>query len=367
MILAIDSREFMPGKKTGIRRHLEGLIQQLCRKHISLRIFLVVNSSCEKPPFGPNVRYLQAEERNTLFFDQVTLPGLIRKCGAQVFYSPYYKVPLLCPCPVISTVHDLMELTYEDYRENRGALRNLLMKTAARLYFMKCRAITCDSRFTLDEISRLFPGSRDKMRVMHLDYFSTAAPAGLPARFKVPVPFILYTGNFKPHKNVEGLLEAFSLFKKRTGLPHALVLAGGYMGVDLLLSERAQMERLPVIFTGHVSDEEMEGFYRHADLLVMPSLYEGFGYPVVEAMAHGVAVCSSRSASLPEVAGQAARYFNAEDPEDMAGALIDVLTKPGLKKELSEKGRVEARRFLEGRFAEGFIALASELAPRAPI
>ena len=159
-------------------------------------------------------------------------------------------------------------------------------------------------------------------------------------------PYVLYVGNVKPHKNIRTLLNAFAQLRTRRN-DLDLVFVGGSCKEDRSLSEQA--ERLGI--TGsirdlrHISDEDLVCAYNGAEVLVLPSLYEGFGYPVLEAMACGTPTIVSSGGSLPEIVGAASLIVDPSRPEDLAEALSHVLRDPEMKRDLIAKGKINIQRF----------------------
>jgi glycosyltransferase involved in cell wall biosynthesis len=166
-------------------------------------------------------------------------------------------------------------------------------------------------------------------------------------------PFILYVGTAFPHKNLENLIKAFEIIN--ASQPELkLVLAGKRERFYKLLEKLADQSpaRPSVVFTGWVEDSELKWLYQHAQAYVFPSLSEGFGLPGLEAMVHGCPVISSNATCLPEVYGDAAVYFDPENPEEMAAKIIEVISSEKLRQSLIEKGYVQAKKYSWRRMAQ---------------
>ena len=365
MIIAIDARELIPGRMTGIRRHLETLLVNLGRKEPDWEVKLLVNQHCEKPGFPGKVGYVEHPESITWFWDQVVLKRLVRHVKADVLYSPYYKIPLSAGCKTVCTIHDVMELALDEYRVERGRLHTAAYTAMVRKCLKQADAVTCDSEFTRKELVRLFGDPGEKLKTVLLDYspspLVSKSPGLVLAKYGITVPFILYVGNFKSHKNLPLLIEAHQSLCGTTDAFPTLVLAGGGGGSDPAVRERARLSGGKVIVAPRVSEEELSAIYRKASLFVMPSLYEGFGYPVIEAFSHGVPVCCSTAASLPEVAGDAACSFNPLDAQSCAGAIQKVLSDESYRAELVGRGKARAQAFSAGNFCEAFIGIVRGL------
>jgi len=160
-------------------------------------------------------------------------------------------------------------------------------------------------------------------------------------------PYILFVGNLEPRKNLVRLIEAFGRLKARHTLPHQLIVAGkrGWLYRSIFEAVERLGLRDDVIFTGYVPAEDLPALYAMADLFAFPSLYEGFGLPVLEAMACGTPVLTARTGSLPEVAGEAAWYVDPLDVEALADGMARILTDPGTRADLVDRGLLQAKRF----------------------
>ena len=277
------------------------------------------------------------------------IEGALRRRRGDAYWSPHYNIPLLRGGKMLVTVHDLAHLALPEY--TRAAHRHAY----ARLMFARVRTATArifDSRFSADEFARLVgpvgPGDEVIYPGVEASWFSIERAAVPP----YPRPYLLYVGNVKPHKNVRGLLDAFRLMAD--GVEHDLIIVGrreGFIHGDPEAVRRAEALGGRVVFTDWVDDARLEQYFAHADALVFPSRYEGFGLPPLEAMASGCPVVVSRAASLPEVCGDAAIYCDPSDPADIAAATRRLLGDRALRDEMVERGRERAREFTWDRCA----------------
>jgi glycosyltransferase involved in cell wall biosynthesis len=167
------------------------------------------------------------------------------------------------------------------------------------------------------------------------------------AQYRLPQWFIISVGTLEPRKNYSRLIAAYALMRRQTGLPHHLIICGGPGWLFQEVDERVRTEGIAdyVHFLGFVPDPDLAALYTLADLMVFPSLYEGFGIPPLEAMACGAPVVSSNNSSLPESVGNAALMVNAEDIEDIADAMARVLGNSAFRARLIELGRIQAAQF----------------------
>lgn len=280
--------------------------------------------------------------------------------GRRPFWSPHYNFPVLWRKKLLATVHDVFHLA--NPRFVSGIHRRLYAQFMFRKLARRADAVLCVSSFTKKELFRLAGGRGDRMRMVHngVDDFWFHPPE---AERPHPRPYLLFVGNVKPHKNLGRLLQAFGLLKDK--IPHDLVVVGkkeGFLTGDREVIRQAGVFGGRVQFTGLLEDEQLRRYYASADLLVFPSLYEGFGLPPLEAMACGTPVACSNAASLPEVCGEAALYFDPLQPQDMAGKVSKILSDPPLREELARKGLEQARSFSWERAATETARVLEELA-----
>ena len=282
--------------------------------------------------------------------------------GTDLYWSPHYTIPLLRRGKLLVTVCDVCHLALPHLFG--GLHRRLYAKLMFAAVRRKADAIITISEFTRREFLRLVGPARQEIHAITL-----AAPerwfSVRPTRNPEPAPYVLYVGNVKPHKNLTTLLEAMRLLPD--DVAHNLVIVGkesGFLTGDPRVRERAAALGDRVRFTGRVSDEALEQYVAHADALVFPSLYEGFGLPPLEAMACGCPVVVSNAASLPEVCGDAAVYIDPLDPADLARQLRRVLGDATLREELRARGRARARQFSYDDCVRRTLAVVDELLAR---
>jgi glycosyltransferase involved in cell wall biosynthesis len=284
-------------------------------------------------PYSANIYSVQ---------EQLELPRLIPK-ATQLFWSPHYNIPMFYRGPLLVTIHDMFHLAMPQY------VGGWHKRAYARLLFTRLRGqanhILTVSEFSKQEILRLTPSGKQPITVTHLgvdENWSNVTKSQRPYEH----PYIIFVGNVKPHKNVRGLLEAFSLIYK--DIPHDLVIVGkreGFVTGDETVARQAEVLGQRVVFTGYVSDENLKKYVAGASALVLPSFYEGFGLPPLEAMACSCPVIISNAASLPEVCGDAALYIDPNNPQDIAATIRRLLGYEVLQQQLKQKGLERVKLF----------------------
>ncbi len=269
-----------------------------------------------------------------------------------------FSVPRALPCPYVMTVHDMLEHMARA-REQNGFWRSLHFQLTRRVLRGAAR-IFAVSNFTKTEIEKLFEIPADRIEVVYnaiderfLHGHASAADRELIAqRYQVTYPFLLYAGRISPHKNVVRMIEAFSALK--TALERdqiypdlKLIIIGDDLSgnPDLRRTVVRSGVQNDVRFLGFVPIEVLRIFYDEAKVFVFPSLYEGFGLPPLEAMAHGTPVVTSNVTSLPEVVGSAAVLVNPENVFEIMRALHRVLTDQALRNRLKERGYQQTAKF----------------------
>jgi glycosyltransferase involved in cell wall biosynthesis len=291
-----------------------------------------------------NVRLIDCGAKPYSLREQIQLPQAIPQ-RADLFFAPYYTIPLLYRGPLAVTVHDMSHRVVEEITGNwkkrlyARAMFDALRKRAAVIFAV--------SDFSRSELLRLTSGPRsDNIVTTHLGvdrqwYDARSVPRSRPGHYFVCV------GNIKPYKNLPRLVDAFLMVQDR--IPQDLVIIGQSEGLITGESPEFFAKLDPangrIHRTGFVSSEQLLSLVGHADALIMPSLYEGFGLPPVEAMAAGVPAVIARAASLPEVCGDAALYFDPLRVEDIAEKLLSIASDHGLRERLKENGLTRSRLF----------------------
>jgi glycosyltransferase involved in cell wall biosynthesis len=339
--LCIDARMLFA---SGIGTYLRNILFNF-EKQPELSITLIVQSSSKE--------FLKERLFKTAICDvpiysvqeQLVLPCKIPKCD--VFWSPHYNIPLL---PIqarkrVVTIHDVCHLVHGD---SLSFIQKKYASLMLRQAVFRSDAVCTVSRFSQQEIVRCTGADQEKIIWSHegvdKDFFSPSNPLEaaqhIQKKYGIHRPYILYVGNFKPHKNIHRLLEAYH-FLRTKHTEHDLVLVGK-RGKDGCIEKAMQCHEgnsPHVKILENVSDEDLADFYRAARVFILPSLYEGFGLPPLEAMGCLCPVVVSKAASLPEVCGDAALYVDPQDAQSIAHGLLQVLEDSSLREVLIENGK----------------------------
>jgi glycosyltransferase involved in cell wall biosynthesis len=291
--------------------------------------------------------------------DWVEFRNVVKRLECDVVHVPHlFWRPVMLPCPYVVTVHDL--LTYFYPTTNGSRWRRFIHNYMTRRSLTGAARILAVSKFTRNDIVRLFNIAPKKISVVYnaIDQRFTQGHATdadremIAERYQVNYPFILYAGNITEHKNVGRIIEAFSALKvdlaKENRFPDLkLIIIGDELSKhpDLRRTVIKSAVQNEVRFLGFVPIDVLRIFYDAAKVFVFPSLYEGFGFPPLEAMAHGTPVVTSNVSSLPEVVGNAAVLVNPENVFEITRAVHRVLVDPSLRERMKERGYEQVKKF----------------------
>jgi glycosyltransferase involved in cell wall biosynthesis len=350
------------------------LIQLL--KRFPLELFELFGWDYDRFPYTEvaGVEYLSrcrfnGRTANTLWH-LLRYPLLARKRGFSACFFPaaHRRIPYRSPCPSAGTVHDMAAYWgSRKTRESLGLIRMIMPDSLRHL-----DRVIAVSEFVKQELIDLVNVRESKITVISNavdSAFFYPRPRNeesvvLIQPFSFRRPYILYASRIEyPIKNHVRLIEAFGIFKERTRYPHRLVLAGreSHRADRVMEAAAASKYRNDIFFTGHFPSESLPELYSGADIVVFPSMYEGFGLGVLEAMASGVPVACARAASLPEAADHAALYFDPKDAEDMADRMVTLISDHDLARECRQKGIERAKSFSWDSCAEKTLALLKSL------
>jgi len=280
---------------------------------------------------------------------------------AELFHATEHLLMPLRGVPTVLTVHDLIYRLFPRYHKR---LNYVYLNAAMPLYVRRADAIIAISRSTKRDLVRLYRVPPEKVTVVYeapAPHFQPARPEAIAAvrrRYSLPDRFMLTVGTIEPRKNLSRLVDALALVRRiRPDLE--LVIAGtrGWLDTDFFRHLEGHACRESVLMLGYVPDGDLPALYAAADLCVVPSLYEGFGLPVLEAMACGTPVACSRVSSLPELGGDAAAYFDPTSVEEMSAGISRVLGDESLGEAMRVRGLARAARFSWERTARETMAV----------
>jgi glycosyltransferase involved in cell wall biosynthesis len=270
--------------------------------------------------------------------------------GVELFHEPHYTLPSGLRGRSVVTIHDLIHLKLPQYFT---LLQRTYAKEMLRHAVRSAGAIIAVSQKTKDDILEKFGVVGDRVAVIHngiRPVFQRMEDRELVGRFRtvrgLPHPFILYVGNVKPHKNIPALLDSFAALHSENS-DIVLVFAGGSCLRDSALSEQCRKLRIQEAIRdlGQLAEPDLVAAYNAAELVVLPSWYEGFGFPALESMACETPVVVSNGGALPEVVGDAACVFDLARPEELTEAMRGLMGDSEKRRQLIEKGKRRSASF----------------------
>ena len=364
MHVVVDGRMV---SNTGIGRWLENIVAHLAQADSGHRITVLVNRGSQRVrPFATSTRRLAISAPLYSIREQLILPLEVFRCRPDLVHYPNFNVPLLGRAPYVMTLCDL--IYYVSPQACPSWLAHQYARWMIRAAVDKARKVITISEYSKRDMVRHLGLKETKIAVVYpavnLELYrpDPCATNGRPVQKKLGIkrPYILYTGNHEPRKNLRRLIEAYRELSCRR--EYQLVLSGRRDPRRKALYDAAAdlVARGEVIFCGEVAEADLPQLYAGASLFVFPSSYEGFGFPPLEAMACGAPVVCSAATSLPEVVGEAALLVSAESTLELRQAMERALGSASLRAELREKGLVRARSFSWTAAAQQVLAVYEE-------
>jgi glycosyltransferase involved in cell wall biosynthesis len=363
-LIAIDARKL---GDLGIGTYIAGLVRELaaidrCHDYV---VLVPPGARLELPEAAQGGRIEPCAAPKYSVRELWSLPLRLWRAGADLLHSPHYVLPPLRSCPAVVTVHDLIHLRFPESLASR--LGPVYARLMLRLSTRSARRILTVSEHSKRDMIELLGVEPERVRVV---------PNGVDERFRplrdekrleavrrhwgLPKRFALCVGNINPHKNVPRLLQAMRLVSAEEDVERVLVGESVRRDPKVQAIREALARERAVRHVPFVPHAELPAFYSLAELLVTPSLYEGFGLTPLEAMACGTPVVAARRASLPEVLGDAAEWVDPERPEDIARGVLRLCTDRPRREELAALGTERARLYSWRRSAEQTLELYTE-------
>jgi glycosyltransferase involved in cell wall biosynthesis len=355
---------FWDNPSVGSGQYLKYLLPALLEIDDDLEIILVSPKPFKtKPDTEPKLKFQvattpflkQASNLTKVWFEQITFPRTCQKLGVDVAHVPYFGSPLAPTVPTVVTIHDLIPMVLPEYRGN-ALVRFYTSLVAAAA--PQARLILADSEASKRDVLQQLNVPDKQVRVVYLAPAPSFQPAetwqqiiDIKKKYNLPENFVLYLGGYDVRKNVSALLHAYTWVSAALGDQYPLVLVGRLPEKDtsffpdpLRIARELGIEEY-VVTPGWIAEEDRPLLYAAATVFVFPSRYEGFGLPVLEAMACGTPVVTTNAASIPELAGPAAFQLDPNDTKHMAAPIIRLCTEEESNDEMIERGFTQVEKF----------------------
>ncbi|MCX6632193.1 MAG: glycosyltransferase family 1 protein [Candidatus Solibacter sp.] len=357
MRIGVNALYLIPGGVGGTEIYLRSLLTALAEidHHNHYFVFTNRETGPDLVPPRPNFTHVPQAVRAVnrparLLWEQSALPLAAARLSLDVLFNPGFTAPLLCGCPQVTVFHDMQHKRHPEYfRWFDLPFWNFFLFWSATV----SRRIVAVSGATADDLRRWYRLPPAKIRIV---------PSGVDPRFfelaacRCPEPFLLAVSTLHPHKNLDGLLRAFAVFRQRHP-EYRLVVSGihGFFSAELhALRDRLHLADC-VEFPGWIPREQLYGFYARADAFLYPSLFEGFGLPVLEALAAGVPTGCSQIEPVNSIAAGAALKFDPRDPSAIAEVMHRLVADGELRERLAVAGPLRAAEFSWRTTAEGVL------------
>jgi len=347
MLIGIEAERANTAQKTGVEHYAKQLIEHLAKIDNDNRYVLYLRTR-------PQAWLLALPDNFTikvmpfpLFWTQLRISWEMLVHPVDVLFIPASAMPFVHPRRSISAIHDLAWDFFPETYTKFILYYSIFVTWFVAKFSSRLIAV---SQATKNDIVKKYHISSDKVSVIYHGYEVANQPicqsANLPESLNLPEKYVLFLSTLQPRKNLEGLIDAFKLLKsEHPELPHKLVVVGkpGWKYQGIL--ENINQNRDNVVYLNYVSDKDRLAILRRSELLVLPSFYEGFGMQILEAFAANVPVATSNISSMPEVAADAAVYFDPKNILEIKNAMMHVLLDKSLADNLREKGKIRLKDF----------------------
>jgi len=345
--IGIDARP-LSYQLTGIGYYVKHLLDAMQKAESPHRFYLISNTSIPYRVSNPRWQKVEgglSKKLTSTLWMQTRVPLLSLRLKLHVFWSPRHHLPLLLPPRVgcVVTIHDIVHRRYPETMSRANLMvERLLMNASIR----RAGTIITDAFSTRRDLERWYRVKSSKIRVIYPGVPPLPDEEAAVDTGHFPDRFILFVGTLDPRKNFEGLFRAFEMLDPRQYGLHLVIVGGSGWKNDVFFKKLAQSPvRKYVRLTGYLSRAQLAWLYRRAVCLVLPSIYEGFGFPILEAMAMGTPVITSSVSSMPEVAADAALLVDPADAKRLSEAVLSVLRDRKLRLRLIAAGRQRAAVF----------------------
>ena len=361
--IAIDARKI---RDFGIGTYIRNLVRELAEIDRTNQYLLLTGPRGKEVLHGLPENFRTVLQRAPVYSGRelITVSWQLYKLKVDLFHATHYVLPSVVPCKAVVTIHDIIHLLYPEFLPNRLAFTYAMWMIRRSL--QRGDRIVTVSHNTRQDLMRYFRVGGEKIDVIYngiecsfCDPLSDEDLQRWKRNLGLEKPYVLFVGNPKPHKNLDSIIKAYARALELRDLPHQLVCVGDRKSIEDKIRQRTQQMGIEdrILLLGHVAQEALPAIYQGASLFMYPTLYEGFGLPVIEAMASGVPVITSNTSALKEIAAGYADLVSPLDVEGMAQTILQCLGDEDHAATLSKLGRQRALDFDWRRSAEATLEI----------
>ncbi|MCG3203801.1 MAG: D-inositol-3-phosphate glycosyltransferase [Elusimicrobia bacterium] len=368
MRIGVDTRPLREKQTSGIPMYVRSLLESLASIDSKNEYILYCHKDFNTPLPGPNFRKRSgALTRFGNIWMQTELPFWLKQDRVDVFWGTQHVLPVFMEKHIkgVLTVHDLVQYAFPDTMKMKNLWINKIIIPPS---VHRADVIVAESNWTIADVKKFINPKNKIMKTVYLGvgptFFSRDKETSrkkIKEQYGIDAPFLLTVGTFEPRKNIAGLFRAFSLIADK--IPHHLAVVGQKGWKNKKITEEISGSRIKnrIHLLGFVPDDILPEAYSASDLFVFPSLYEGFGFPPLEAMACAVPVVASNVSSIPEVVGDAAMLVNPHDARSISEGILKVVSTPTLQKDLVERGLKQASLFTWKKTADEMLKIFEQV------
>lgn len=362
MKVGFDGR-YAEGDLVGVGNYILNLIKLLAQKDIKCVIFY-----SKQPKYsisGKNISQKILSSNNSYIFEQINLPKALIQEKVSIYHATgNMGIPLFCPVPAVLTVHDIIPLLINDYFKHSrfGLISKFSYLFRLKTSLFKAQKIITDSEFTKKSLKEKFNLDNKKIKSIYLgvskiNLRSSELPKGIKSK-----KYILNNGGIDSRKNLDILIKSFAKVVREFP-DYKLVITGKNEEMKKELENLAISLKIEkaVVFTGYIEEDNLISLIEQAICICYPSLFEGFGLPILEGFNAGVPVITSNISSLSEVAGDAAYLINPNDENEISKGIIKIIKDANLRKQLIVKGKERVKQFSWEKMAQEVIEIYEEI------
>ncbi len=370
--IAIDARKV---RDFGIGTYVRNLIRELAEIDRE-NTYLVITGPAARDAFRELPENFHVTSQRSPVYtvrELFTLSWSLLRLKVDLYHATHYVLPLIVPCRAVVTIHDIIHLLYPEFLPNRLAF--IYAERMVRRSLQRRNRILSVSRNTTADLMSYYQVDGEKIEVVYNgieDLYRQRLPTEELERWmrnlSLERPYLLFVGNPKPHKNLDNVVKAYARAVKMHDFPHKLVCVGDREGLEFKIRQRAAQLDISdrILLLAHVAQEALPPIYQGAAASLYPTLYEGFGLPVVEAMASGVPVITSNTSALKEIAAGYSDLVNPLDLDSMASAIVRVVSDADHRKSLRKLGSRRADDFRWRQAAEKTLEIYHQAITGAP-
>lgn len=375
MKIGIDAR-FYRKETGGIGRYTRALLKELAKldKINNYIVYITPEDDKDYDIIAPNFKKKIIPISHYSLSEQTKFLNILKKDKLDLVHFANFNHPIFYPGKFITTIHDLTMMLYPSGKSQKSLVRKFAFARVMDSAAKNASACIAVSQATKNDIIKVLKADNKNIEVIYegiddnynAKRINTDISGKVLKKYNIQKPYLLFLSQWRPHKGILQLLEAFDILKQEYLIDHQLVIVGKPNShfPEIPAAIKQNKYKKDIIIPGFVEENDLPILYQNADCFVFPSHYEGFGLPPLEAMACGAPVAASNVSCIPEVLGDAAEYFDPYSPENMAEAILKIIKNNKLKSDLRAQGFKQAQKYSWAQMAKQTLELYKKVAEK---